>query len=631
MNLSSLNPQQREAVTHTEGPLLILAGAGTGKTRTLVTRAAYIVDQGLASPHTLLLLTFTRKAAAELRERLQELLEEDIEGLNVGTFHSLCYRILNAERRDSADPLKVLSETQALRKLDQVMKQLNVKKGRWSLKGIAQAINRAKDRLVGPEGFVSGGRDFYTEAVAEMYRHYQEALQAEGAVDFADLQWLTIRLLEQDEEARAFYQEMSRYILVDEFQDTSAAQYRLLELLSGKYGNLCCVGSPSQAIYSWRGADVELILSRFREDHPEARVIVLQKNYRNTPPILSAAQRVIRPLGYEDALLQEPEKEGGVDVVVRRVQTDREEAAFVAEEILRLREELDTPWSQFAVLFRTNRQGRAVERVFLQREIPYTLAGATTFFRQMEIADLLAYLRLAVDPTHPGALDRIINKPPRGIGPVTCEQLREGNPQVTMEALLSACEREDIRAPAREAIQKLTRFLYQELWQKQQELSPPDLLDYILTQTDYGQWVRDDVEGEERWANVQGLKEMAAPYDRPGQTAEFLQDLSLDWDATFEDRWGVTLSTVHQAKGLEFEVVLVIGMAEGILPHAKVLRNNRDPEEERRLCYVALSRAKEREYLLWPASRLSGGEWVTQHPSRYLEGMLRKEKKHDTR
>ena len=251
MDLSSLNPQQREAVTHTEGPLLVLAGAGTGKTRTLVTRAAYIVDQRLASPHTLLIMTFSRKAATEVRERLQRLLRTDIENLNLGTFHSLCYRILKAERKDADGPLKVLDGPQALRKLSQAMKQLKLREGRWPLQKIAHLITEAKGDLIGPEELATIPGDFFQERVARVYARYQELLASEGAVDFADLQRLTIRLLEEDEEALSYYQELSKYILVDELQDTSEVQYRLLQLLSGKYHNLCCVGSPSQAIYSW--------------------------------------------------------------------------------------------------------------------------------------------------------------------------------------------------------------------------------------------------------------------------------------------------------------------------------------------------------------------------------------------
>jgi len=626
--LHDLNPAQRRAVETTEGPVLVLAGPGSGKTRVLTYRVAYLIRERGVPPWRILAVTFTNKAAREMRERLESLLGPRLlHRLTLGTFHATCARILRREAEclpfnrdyviyDSSDQLAAMT---------QALTELNLDEKRYRPQALRRAISRAKNELTPPEAFQA--RTYWKEVVRRVYMKYQEILQANDAMDFDDLIMYTVWLFRHHEDVLARYQERYQYILVDEWQDTNMAQYELVRLLGARYLNVFVVGDPDQSIYRFRGADYRNV-HRFERDYPQAQVILLEQNYRSTQTVLEVANAVIgsSPNRYHKVLYTE--KEAGPPIVVKELYDEDEEASFVAEEIARLTLEGYNP-GDCAVMYRTNAQSRALEDAFIRRGLPYHLVGATRFYARREVKDLVAYLRIIHNPYDGVSLMRVLNVPPRGIGPRTRQELEQwravkGPPIYDALQLL---RREEAGVPLSARSRRvLVSFgaLWGELVSAKEMLTLPQLFDLILERTDYQAYIRDGTdEGEERWANVMELRAVAQGYGDLAPVeglVTFLQEISLvsDVDDLEEQASAPTFLTLHMAKGLEFPVVFIVGMEEGLLPHSRSLDDPEQLEEERRLCYVGITRAKERLYLLYCFRRALWNDSDVRVPSRFL-------------
>ena len=640
IELDSLNSGQREAVEYIEGPLLVLAGAGSGKTRTLTYRIAHILDQGRASPHGILAITFTRKAAWELRRRLEELVGKTSADITAVTFHSLGYKILCAESSAlgfKPDALAIYDAAQAHRLLQRAMKETGLAGGstgaphRWNIEEVAAIIERAKDNLYGPEDFVRVRGDFFEESIAKVYARYQQLLKENNAVDYGDLIRLSVRLLRQHPDTLVFYQQLFKYVSVDEFQDTSFGQYQLIRHLVWQHRNLCGVGSPVQAIYSWRGADIANILQRFKADFPNAPKVVLHANYRCTQNILHAAQAVVQNLAYREEL--QTDNAAGDAIAVAASHTDWDEANFIASEIQRLVDEVGYRHPDCAILFRTRAQGRLFEQVLMHRKVPYTLVGDSRFFERREIKDILAYLRLTHDLFDSGALQRIINKPPRGLGPAALAKLQHGEPELSFTALSNLQNRTDLPERVRDAAVAFAELMFDDCYTAAKEKSLPDLVEYILERSGYLEWVRNDADAKARLANLAQLRVLAQRYvGTPEALGTFLADIATMGDAdvgiptdsaTDGQTSGVTLATIHAVKGLEFPIVFLCGLEEGIFPHAKSLKLPGGIEEEQRLAYVGMTRAMTKLYLSYTRTRQVGSNAVEYAPSRFLAALSR--------
>ncbi len=621
--LDQLNAEQRAVVRHTEGPLLVLAGAGSGKTRTLTYRIAHILDRGLASPHGILAITFTRKAAWELRRRLEDLVGSASADITAVTFHSLGHKILSAESGVlgyKADSLAITDASESHRLLKRAMKETGVDETRWAADEVASIIERAKDNLYPPEAFVQVKGDFFQETIARVYTRYEQLLKENNAVDYGDLIRLSVQLLHDHPETLAFYQQLFRYVSVDEFQDSSFGQYQLIRLLVWAHRNLCCVGSPVQAIYSWRGADIANMLSRFREDFPKAPRVVLHTNYRSTGNILAVAQQLVHDLPYREELTTE--NGAGDPIALASLHTDWDEASFLATEIERLAREANYRFEDCAILFRTRAQGRLFEQVLMHRGLPYTLVGDFRFFERKEIKDLLAYLRLIHDPEDAGALQRIINRPPRGLGQAAIAKLQHGAPELTFAVLDGLEERSDLPPRVKEAAGKFLELIAEEFTLAAKEKKLPDLIDYVLVHSGYLEWVRGDAEAKERLANLAQLRLLAQRYAGVSEAlSSFLADIATmgneEIGIPLETR-GVTLATIHAVKGLEFPIVFLSGLEEGVFPHAKALKTPGGIEEEERLAYVGMTRAMKKLYLSYARTRQAGESVIECTPSRFL-------------
>jgi len=654
--MEGLNPQQRQAVEKIDGPLLVLAGAGSGKTRTLTYRIANILDQGRASPHGVLAITFTRKAAWEMRRRLEELAGKEAADITAVTFHSLGFKLLSAEAGTlgyKPEKLVVYDAVEAERLLQRAIQEMNTDGGstgarssangqsHWTIETVAPIIERAKDNLYGADDFVRVKGDFFEESIAQIYRRYQQLLLENNAVDYGDLIRLSVQLLKQNPGTLEFYQNLFRYVSVDEFQDTSFAQYQLVRHLVWRHRNLGCVGSPVQAIYSWRGADIHNILQRFREDFRDAPMVVLSENYRSTATILGAAQSVVAELPYRDAERLRTENEGGAPVIVVPLNTDWDEANYIANEIQRLDQARFCPPEDCAVLFRTRAQGRLLEQVFMHLGLPYTLVGDFKFFERREVKDVLAYLRVVYDtPALAGgarvfdasALQRIINRPSRGLGPASLQKLQAGEPELNFAALSGLHNRTDLPKKILDAAIGFADLIFGDLPCAAKEKSLPDFFDYVLERTGYLAWVEQDPDAKRRTANLRLLRAMTTRYEHSGSSGSndalgaFLADIATlsavdGGDAGVElpsEERGVTMATIHAVKGLEFPVVFIAGLEEGIFPHVRAMKTPEGMEEETRLAYVAMTRAMSLLYLTYARSRSVGNEMKEHSPSRFL-------------
>ncbi|HZU14873.1 MAG TPA: UvrD-helicase domain-containing protein [Chloroflexota bacterium] len=622
--LDPLNPQQKEAVTHGDGPMLVLAGAGSGKTRVLTHRIAYLIDVHGVNPYNILAVTFTNKAAREMRERVIALAGREGEWVTIGTFHAFCVRLLRREADVFHRPNFSIYDTDEQRALvRQAMELAEIPESRFKPVAILGAISDAKNELIGPMEYAP--QDYFQEIVRRVYPLYQDLLRQNSAFDFDDLIMETVFYLRTHPDRLEHYASRFQHILVDEYQDTNHAQYVLLQLLSSRHGNLFVVGDDDQSVYSWRGADLRNIL-HFERDFSAVREVKLEQNYRSTQNILDAAHGVIsRNVGRKPKRLW-TEREAGGRVKLFHAYNEEEEASFVTNEISRLIKSGEVQASGCAVMYRTNAQSRALEEAFLRANLPYTLVGATRFYERREIKDVVAYLRLILNPNDGMTLRRVINVPPRKIGAVSLDALKNWAAEhgtSLMEAVEHVAEIEGMPKAARNALSLFADTL-KELRAAAAESSVLQMLDLVLQKTRYESYIRDGSDmGEERWDNILELRTVAQDYaDEPPLEGlrSFLENVALlgEQDEIADDRPQVTLMTLHAAKGLEFPVVFLVGMEEGLFPHLRTLEDADQMEEERRLCYVGITRAKERLYLVHAARRTYHGNTMVNPPSRFL-------------
>ncbi|MCL1791241.1 MAG: UvrD-helicase domain-containing protein [Peptococcaceae bacterium] len=660
-NLSDLNPAQREAVELTEGPLLLLAGAGSGKTRVLTHRVAHMIGQGV-DPWSILAITFTNKAAAEMRDRINGLVGAEGKGLWVGTFHAVCMRVLRGEIGNLSGYQRgfVICDTaDQLALLRAVLAELNIDDKKFAPRTFLEVIGNAKNRLLSPDTFEGEARDFFAQLAARVYRAYQEKLVANNAMDFDDIIMLTVRLFRECPQVLGFYQNRFRYILVDEYQDTNHAQYVLINLLASRFRNLCVVGDDDQSVYGWRGADVTNILE-FERDYPEAAVLKLEQNYRSSGNILAVANAIVAfNQGRKEKSLW-TEKDNGDPVVVHQALSDTEEARFVVDQVLRLRDGLGLNYGDFAVLYRTNAQSRMLEERFIRAGVPYRIFSGVKFYERMEIKDILAYLRFVFNPNDSVSFGRIVNTPRRGIGDASIQKvlaygIREKVPLLEILGSLESLGQEmDLKARAVNALIGFASLIESFRAAAMSGISLYALTQLVLEESGYWDSLRANraTDGESRLENIDEFLNLTTEFDE--NAAAFLEDYDLefdtgsagagDGDSAGADGQGMVLlggflervalvadidsyeegedvvkfMTIHSAKGLEFPVVFVVGMEEGIFPGSRSLLEPHLLEEERRLCYVAITRAQERLLLLHAQQRLRFGRTESAVPSRFL-------------
>lgn len=599
--LSSLNTEQKKAVQHIAGPALVLAGPGSGKTRVITHRIAYLIKNEKIDPKKILAVTFTNKAANEMKTRVRSLLGADSAIPTMGTFHSVCARILREAGGNIGlnSAFVIYDDSDSLSAIREIMKAANIDPKQFSPRKISESISSAKNELVSVIEYAALAQGFFQqEIVTKVYEAYEKKLTASNAVDFDDLLLKVVHLFKKHPQVLNTYQVRWRYILVDEYQDTNKVQYLLTKLLAGTNHNIFIVGDASQAIYGWRGADFRNILN-FSEDFPESKIFNLEQNYRSTKIILSAATAIISQNRSHPILKLWTQNQDGSPIIAYEAQNEVDEAAFVSRSINRS-VNADSPLSHnsFAILYRTNAQSRSIEEAFLKEGIPYTLVGGTRFYDRKEVKDILSYLRLISNPADDVSFKRVVNVPPRGIGAAT---IKNGGPKLTdFKDLLS-------------------------LLRKKSEDKPTiDIVDLILSETNYLKWLDDgSVEAAARVENVKELRSVALEFPN---IVDFLENVALiereygPQKPSFakQNQDAVTLMTAHAAKGLEFPVVFMIGMEEGLFPHAQSSLDTNELEEERRLAYVAITRAKEQLYFTYAVNRLYFGQRTTGIPSRFL-------------
>jgi DNA helicase-2/ATP-dependent DNA helicase PcrA len=622
----ALNPAQREAVQHTEGPLLVVAGAGSGKTRVLTHRVAYLVHDLRVKPNEILAITFTNKAAGEMRERLERMLGATARAIWILTFHAACGRILRreAERLGYRSTFSIYDDQDQVRLTKACLEELGKDPKRFAPRGIHSQISRMKNELVTPDEAMARVASFWDQTVAETYDLYQRRLHASNAVDFDDLLMLTVQVLERFPEALEKWQKAFRYILVDEYQDTNHAQYRLLQLLGAKHGNVCAVGDGDQSVYGFRGADIRNILE-FEKDFPGTHVVTLDQNYRSTNAILRAANAVIDNNSERKPKTLFSDLGEGEPVRAVEVEDEHAEARYVAAEIASL---LNQGYSagELAVFYRTNAQSRVLEDVLVRQDVPYQVIGGPRFYERAEIRDATAYLTVLVNPEDQGSLLRIANRPRRGIGDTSLAKLVT-HAESTARTLWQALADPEAAGVAPAACRSIRSFhgTMESLMALSQELPVDELLERLLEKTGVLEAYEAErtIEARGRIENLQELVGVAREYRM--QTADaslagFLQDIALvsDQDTIADDRGLVTLMTLHNAKGLEFRAVFMIGMEEGVFPHMRSIEEQ-GIEEERRLCYVGMTRAMERLTLTHTMSRSLWGRRTYNLASRFLD------------
>ncbi len=624
--LADLNPAQREAVVTTEGPLLVVAGAGSGKTRVLTYRVAHLINACGVKPNEILAITFTNKAAGEMRERLENLLGPVARTIWILTFHAACGRILRREvqRLGYRSNFTIYDQADQVRLTKQVLEELEKDPKRFVPRGIHAQISAAKNQLVTPAEYAERVASFYDQTVAETYDLYQRRLFASNAVDFDDLLMLTVQVLERFPEARERWQKAFRYVLVDEYQDTNHAQYRLLQLLAEKHRNVCAVGDPDQSIYAFRGADIRNILE-FERDFGETKTVALEQNYRSTNTILQAANAVIAHNRERKPKNLWSELGEGEPVRALEVEDEHAEARFVAAEIAALVEE-GFSGSEVAVFYRTNAQSRVLEDVLVRQGIAYQVIGGPRFYERAEVKDVIGYLQAIDNPYDAVSLQRIANRPRRGIGDASLARLQAHADAygISLWEALGQAEEAGISAAPLRAVQQLHGLL-QSLMAGALDMDVPDVLERVLERSGYLDSLRAErtIEAQGRMENLQELVGVAQEYQHTApepSLSGFLQEISLysDQDAIRGEQSLVTLMTLHNAKGLEFRAVFMIGMEEGIFPHARSIEEQ-GLEEERRLAYVGMTRAQERLVLTHASARSLYGSRSYNLPSRFLD------------
>lgn len=625
----TLNDRQCEAVKHTEGPLLITAGAGSGKTKVLTCRIAHLLELGVA-PYRILAITFTNKAAKEMKERVTNLVGAQADSIWLSTFHSFCAKLLRFEVDgfhgytrnftiyDSSDQLVLVKDC---------LKKLNLDDKQFTPRSVLGTISSAKNVLMDAKAFAAKASDFYEQKVADVYALYQEKLRENNAVDFDDLLFLAVRLLQENEEVREKYQTRFQYILVDEYQDTNHAQYALTKILAARWRNICVVGDADQSIYAWRGADIRNIID-FTRDYPDAASIKLEQNYRSTKTILHAANAVIDNNESRPKKTLWTENPTGNKIIHYQAQTEHDEADYIAGVIYNRHEISHEPYGDMAILFRTNAQSRVLEEKLMRYAIPYTMVGGTKFYDRKEIKDVLAYLRLLYNPEDSLSLTRIINVPKRNIGATTMEHVAayaEAQGISLFEAL-SSTDEIPVTKRAKASLENFAAMIFDLL----NDIEGKDvlrLIETVIKQTGYGDMLdkeaEHDPQGESRKENVGEFLSVAKDYmdsNPEGNLQDFLENVALvsDVDDFESSDSKVTLMTLHAAKGLEFPVVFLTGLDEGLFPHSRTLMDPAQVEEERRLAYVGITRAERQLYVTNAVTRTMYGRISAYMPSRFL-------------
>ncbi|MGF7429726.1 DNA helicase PcrA [Thermoanaerobacterium thermosaccharolyticum] len=621
--LDKLNDRQKEAVVTTEGPLLILAGAGSGKTRVLTHRIAYLIKEKRVSPANILAITFTNKAAQEMKDRVESLLGY-VGDIWISTFHSACVRILRRDiEKIGYDKNFVIYDTQDQKSLvSDCIKELDLNEKQYTPKGMLSAISKAKDKMISPDEYLlEFGNDYRNKKVADVYRLYQKKLKKDNALDFDDIIIKTIELFKKDEEILRYYQDRFRYIMVDEYQDTNRPQYEFVNLLAKRYRNLCVVGDDDQSIYGWRGADIKNILD-FEKDYPEAKVIKLEQNYRSTQIILDAANNVIDNNIKRKKKQLWTDNKDGEKIIVCEVQNEREEANFIIDRIKDLIAN-GRKYSDFAILYRTNAQSRIFEEACMMNDIPYKLVGALRFYDRKEIKDIIAYLRILVNPYDDVSLKRIINVPKRGIGESTVSAL-EQYAREHDTSMYFAIPNVELKGRARKVLDNFKNFI-DDLINQLDFMNIIEVIDYILEKTGYMDELKadDTKESESRIENINEFIRAAREFIETSEDKSlesFLSGITLvsDIDTAGDIGESVVLMTLHSAKGLEFPVVFMAGMEEGIFPSSMSFIDEHELEEERRLCYVGITRAKERLFMTYARTRNLYGKPQYNTASRFI-------------
>jgi len=625
----TLNDRQCEAVKHTEGPLLITAGAGSGKTKVLTCRIAHLLELGVA-PYRILAITFTNKAAKEMKERVTNLVGAQADSIWLSTFHSFCAKLLRFEVDgfhgytrnftiyDSSDQLVLVKDC---------LKKLNLDDKQFTPRSVLGTISSSKNVLMDAKAFAAKASDFYEQKVADVYALYQEKLRENNAVDFDDLLFLAVRLLQENEEVREKYQSRFQYILVDEYQDTNHAQYALTKILAARWRNICVVGDADQSIYAWRGADIRNIID-FTRDYPDAASIKLEQNYRSTKTILHAANAVIDNNESRPKKTLWTENPTGNKIIHYQAQTEHDEADYIAGVIYNRHEISHEPYGDMAILFRTNAQSRVLEEKLMRYAIPYTMVGGTKFYDRKEIKDVLAYLRLLYNPEDSLSLTRIINVPKRNIGATTMEHVAayaEAQGISLFEAL-SSTDEIPVTKRAKASLENFAAMIF-DLLNDIEGKDVLSLIETVIKQTGYGDMLdkeaEHDPQGESRKENVGEFLSVAKDYmdsNPEGNLQDFLENVALvsDVDDFESSDSKVTLMTLHAAKGLEFPVVFLTGLDEGLFPHSRTLMDPAQVEEERRLAYVGITRAERQLYVTNAVTRTMYGRISAYMPSRFL-------------
>jgi DNA helicase-2/ATP-dependent DNA helicase PcrA len=628
--LAELNPAQKEAVEAINGPVLILAGPGSGKTRVITHRVAYLIRVVGVSPRRIMAVTFTNKAAREMEERLNKLVSASVKDLTLGTFHAICARILRQDGQAIGIDKKfvIYDDDDQISLLKRSLQDLALDPKQFAPRALQSVISSAKSQLLGPSDLP--GKSYFDEVTRRVYERYQELLTASNALDFDDLLLKAVTLFREKPEILAKYQSRYLHIQVDEFQDTNLAQYELMKQLAAKYRNICVVGDPDQSIYSWRSADIRNILN-FEKDFPDAKVVLLEQNYRSTQLILDAASHVISANKQRKPKDLWTENEKGLPPAVVETYTEEEEAQFVVSEIDDLVRGGEVKSGDCAVMFRTNAQSRALEEAFIRYGMPYRLVAGTRFYERREVKDIIAYLRLIQNPSDTVSLMRVINVPQRGIGERSIDELNRWSREQGVNAyqalkLLADSSESDADLPfSGRTVKALVGFavMLENLIEKSRELDLVKLFDLVVEGSGYKQYITGLVDGEERWENILELRGVTQDYKdlKPGEgLTAFLEGVALvsDVDDLPEKLETVTLITLHQAQGLEFPVVFIVGMEDGIIPHYKSIDDPAQLEEERRLCYVGITRAMKKVYLVRAFRRHLMGSSTVNKPSRFL-------------
>ena len=632
--LKGLNTEQKEAVKQTEGPLLIMAGAGSGKTRVLTHRIAYLVEEKSVAPYNILAITFTNKAANEMKDRVAKLVGPVSYQMLVSTFHSMCVRILrrDIEQIGYSRNFTILDGSDQQTVIKQVLKNLNIDPKNFEPRAMIGQISNLKNELVTPKEYTKAANNYYEKEVAKIYEAYQKMLQKNEALDFDDLIMQTIHLFERVPETLEYYQNRFQYIHVDEYQDTNHAQYYLVKLLANKYKNICVVGDSDQSIYRWRGANIANILS-FEKDYQEARTIFLEQNYRSTKSILDAANTVIQNNeGRQDKKLW-TEKQSGGKINYFKGSSERDEALFITEKIQSLIENQEYSPSDIAILYRTNAQSRAIEDTFMKSNISYQMIGGQRFYDRKEIKDMIAYLRLITNPDDDISFERVVNVPKRGVGATSVERLRTYAAEHDI-SFYEAAKEVDFTGITKRTANTVAEFqqMIENFNHQQEFLTATDLVEEVLEKTRYIESLKKDrtIESNSRIENLEEFLTVTKEFEKTAEEDKsliaFLTDLaliadidSMDNESDEESTEKVTLMTLHSAKGLEFPVVFLIGMEENIFPHSRSMVDNDEMEEERRLAYVGITRAEEQLYLTHAQMRTLYGRTNFNQMSRFIK------------